>query len=208
MKENVFGSLRLFLALTVLLGLGYPALVWAIGRVTFRDKADGPRPEGKRDRRSSSSDSRSYARTFSRPALRSRQWLRSDVDWRTNLGPTSKSSRLRQGRRDLREKRRGCRHIRPGRRRHVFRLGPRSHISPEYARFRFPAFPGDEDSRGRPRRARAGTPTGASSPLWREPVNVLALNMAIDAKTGIPRSPRRRPRRRFRPRRPAPASTP
>jgi K+-transporting ATPase ATPase C chain len=41
MKENVFGSLRLFLALTVLLGLGYPALVWAIGRVTFRDKADG-----------------------------------------------------------------------------------------------------------------------------------------------------------------------
>src|ERR1035441_7039087 len=41
MKEHVFGSFRLFLALTVLLGLGYPALVWAIGRVTFRDKADG-----------------------------------------------------------------------------------------------------------------------------------------------------------------------
>lgn len=41
MKENILGSLRLFLALTVLLGLGYPALVWAIGRVTFRDKADG-----------------------------------------------------------------------------------------------------------------------------------------------------------------------
>ena len=41
MKENVFGSFRLFLALTVLLGLGYPALVWAIGRVAFRDKADG-----------------------------------------------------------------------------------------------------------------------------------------------------------------------
>ena len=41
MKENVFGSLRLFLALTLLLGFGYPAVVWAIGRVTFRDKADG-----------------------------------------------------------------------------------------------------------------------------------------------------------------------
>ena len=41
MKENVFGSLRLFLALTLLLGLGYPALVWAIGRVTFPNKADG-----------------------------------------------------------------------------------------------------------------------------------------------------------------------
>jgi K+-transporting ATPase ATPase C chain len=41
MKENVFGSLRLFLALTVLLGLGYPLVVWGIGRVAFREKADG-----------------------------------------------------------------------------------------------------------------------------------------------------------------------
>ena len=61
MKENVLGSLRLFLALTVLLGLGYPAVVWAIGRVAFRDKADGSLvPEGQRDasdRRSSGSRS-------------------------------------------------------------------------------------------------------------------------------------------------------
>jgi len=41
MKENVLGSLRLFLALTLLLGFAYPAVVWGIGRVTFRDKADG-----------------------------------------------------------------------------------------------------------------------------------------------------------------------
>jgi K+-transporting ATPase ATPase C chain len=41
MKENVFGSIRLFLALTVLLGLAYPIAVWGIGRVAFREKADG-----------------------------------------------------------------------------------------------------------------------------------------------------------------------
>ena len=41
MKENVLGSLRLFLALTVLLGLAYPLAVWAIGKVAFREKADG-----------------------------------------------------------------------------------------------------------------------------------------------------------------------
>ncbi len=41
MKENVLGSLRLFLALTLLLGLAYPLAVWAIGRVAFREKADG-----------------------------------------------------------------------------------------------------------------------------------------------------------------------
>jgi len=41
MKENVLGSLRLFLALTVLLGLGYPALVWTIGQVAFQDAANG-----------------------------------------------------------------------------------------------------------------------------------------------------------------------
>jgi potassium-transporting ATPase KdpC subunit len=41
MKENVLASLRLFLALTVLLGLGYPLVVWAVGRIAFRDAADG-----------------------------------------------------------------------------------------------------------------------------------------------------------------------
>ena len=40
MKENVLGSIRLFLALTVLLGLAYPAVVWAIGQVAFREKAE------------------------------------------------------------------------------------------------------------------------------------------------------------------------
>ena len=35
MKENVLGSLRLFLALTVLLGLIYPAAVWAWGASRF-----------------------------------------------------------------------------------------------------------------------------------------------------------------------------
>ena len=52
MKENVFGSIRLFLALTVLLGVAYPLVVWGIGRVAFREKADGSllkKEQGKAD---------------------------------------------------------------------------------------------------------------------------------------------------------------
>ena len=52
MKENVFGSIRLFLALTVLLGFAYPAVVWAIGQIAFREKANGSllrKEEGKAD---------------------------------------------------------------------------------------------------------------------------------------------------------------
>ncbi len=47
MKENILGSLRLFLALTVLLGFAYPLAVWGIGRVAFREKADGSLLRGK-----------------------------------------------------------------------------------------------------------------------------------------------------------------
>jgi potassium-transporting ATPase KdpC subunit len=41
MKENVLSSLRLFLAMTLLLGFVYPAAVWAVGQIAFRDAADG-----------------------------------------------------------------------------------------------------------------------------------------------------------------------
>jgi K+-transporting ATPase ATPase C chain len=41
MKENVLGSIRLVLALTVLLGGVYPLVVWAVGQAAFREKANG-----------------------------------------------------------------------------------------------------------------------------------------------------------------------
>jgi K+-transporting ATPase ATPase C chain len=40
-KEDVLGSVRLFLALTVLLGGMYPLVVWAVGQAAFREKANG-----------------------------------------------------------------------------------------------------------------------------------------------------------------------
>ena len=41
MKDHVFVSVRLLVVFTLLLGFGYPAAVWAIGRVAFRDTAGG-----------------------------------------------------------------------------------------------------------------------------------------------------------------------
>lgn len=41
MKDHVFVSVRLLVVFTILLGFGYPAAVWAVGRVAFRDAADG-----------------------------------------------------------------------------------------------------------------------------------------------------------------------
>lgn len=41
MNEHVLVSARLLVTFTLLLGLGYPAAVWAIGRVAFRHAAGG-----------------------------------------------------------------------------------------------------------------------------------------------------------------------
>lgn len=41
MKEHLLPSIRLYLVLTLVLGFGYPAVVWAVGRVAFRDAAGG-----------------------------------------------------------------------------------------------------------------------------------------------------------------------
>jgi K+-transporting ATPase ATPase C chain len=39
--RNLYASLRMLLVLTVLLGLLYPAAVWAVGRIAFPGQADG-----------------------------------------------------------------------------------------------------------------------------------------------------------------------
>jgi len=41
MKEHLLPSIRLYLVLTLLLGFGYPTVVWAVGRIAFRDAAGG-----------------------------------------------------------------------------------------------------------------------------------------------------------------------
>ena len=41
MKDHVFVSVRLLVVFTLLLGFGYPAVVWAVGRVAFPSAAGG-----------------------------------------------------------------------------------------------------------------------------------------------------------------------
>lgn len=41
MKQDILVSIRLLAVFTLLLGLAYPAAVWAVGRVAFADTADG-----------------------------------------------------------------------------------------------------------------------------------------------------------------------
>jgi len=98
MKENVFGSIRLFLALTVLLGFAYPALVWGVGQVAFREKADGGflgKEEGGRPGTivgsaliGQSFHSRRYF--SSRPSAAGDAGYDATASGGTNLGPTSK----------------------------------------------------------------------------------------------------------------------
>ena len=41
MKDHVLVSVRLLVVFTLLLGFGYPAAVWAVGRVAFPGAAGG-----------------------------------------------------------------------------------------------------------------------------------------------------------------------
>jgi K+-transporting ATPase ATPase C chain len=41
MKEHLLGSIRMTVVMTALLGFGYPAVVWGVGRLAFREEAGG-----------------------------------------------------------------------------------------------------------------------------------------------------------------------
>jgi len=98
MKNDVLGSLRLFLALTLLLGLGYPAVVWAVGQIAFQDAANGSflrRDEG--DRRVRVVGSSLIGQSFTskkffhpRPSAAGDSGYDATQSGGTNLGPTSK----------------------------------------------------------------------------------------------------------------------
>jgi potassium-transporting ATPase KdpC subunit len=98
MKNDVLGSLRLFLALTLLLGLGYPAVVWAVGQIAFQDAANGSflrREDG--DRRVRVVGSSLIGQSFTskkffhpRPSAAGDSGYDATQSGGTNLGPTSK----------------------------------------------------------------------------------------------------------------------
>jgi len=93
MKENLLPSIRLYLVLTLLLGLGYPAAVWGVGRIAFREQADGSflRKEERVVGSSLIGQAFSSPRLFhGRPSAAGERGYDASASGGTNLGPTSK----------------------------------------------------------------------------------------------------------------------
>jgi len=93
MKEHLLTSIRLYLLLTLLLGFGYPAVVWAVGRLAFRDQAAGSllRMEGRVVGSSLIGQTFADPRHFhSRPSAAGEKGYDPTASGGTNLGPTSK----------------------------------------------------------------------------------------------------------------------
>jgi K+-transporting ATPase ATPase C chain len=191
MKENVFGSLRLFLALTVLLGLGYPALVWAIGRVTFRDKADGSLVPRDNVTVGSSLIGQSFVMPghfHGRPSAAGTGYDPTATGG-TNLGPTSKklADSVKDAVASVRSDE-GVTGSVPSDAVTSSGSGVDPHISPEYARLQITRVSRETriaaaDLEALVARNTAGRFVG----LYGESrVNVLAMNLEIDAKVGHP----------------------
>jgi K+-transporting ATPase ATPase C chain len=98
MKQHLLASVRVYLALTLLLGLAYPAVVWGIGQTAFKEKADGSllrKKEG--DRQGEIVGSSLIGQSFSsknlfhgRPSAAGENGDDPMSSGGTNLGPTSK----------------------------------------------------------------------------------------------------------------------
>jgi K+-transporting ATPase ATPase C chain len=191
MKENVFGSLRLFFALTVLLGLGYPALVWAIGRVTCRDKADGSLVPKDNVTVGSSLIGQSFVMPghfHGRPSAAGSGYD-ATASGATNLGPTSK--KLADSVKDAVTAVRtdeGVTGSVPADAVTSSGSGVDPHISPEYARLQIPRVSRETRIAAVDLEALLAKNTaGRFLGLYGErAVNVLAVNLAIDGKLGRP----------------------
>jgi potassium-transporting ATPase KdpC subunit len=199
MKENVFGSLRLFLALTLLLGIVYPLAVWGIGRVAFREKADGgllTRDEA--DGRSRVVGSSLIGQSFvmpghfhGRPSAAGDAGYDATATGGTNLGPTSKKLADAIGERVA-----ALRADNPSAAASPVPAdavtssgsGVDPDISPEYARLQIPRVSRETRMAAADLEALLARNTeGRFLGLFGErAVNVLALNLEIDRRLGHP----------------------
>lgn len=200
MKENVLGSLRLFLALTVLLGLIYPAAVWAVGRLAFRDAADGSflrREES--DGRSTIVGSALIGQSFlskkffhGRPSAAGDSGYDATQTGGTNLGPTSKklADAIRERVTALRSENTeaGITAPVPADAVTSSASGVDPHISPEYARLQIPRVARETRIPAADLEALVARNTsGRFLGLYGEKrVNVLAMNLEIDSRLGHP----------------------
>jgi K+-transporting ATPase ATPase C chain len=196
MKENVLGSLRLFLALTLLLGLAYPLAVWAIGKVAFREKADGSflRKEeagGLAAPVGSALIGQSFVMPghfHGRPSAAGNGYDATATGG-TNLGPTSKklADSITDAVKTVRSDE-GVTGSVPADAVTSSGSGVDPHISPEYARLQIPRVSRETRIPAADLEALVARNTdGRFLGLYGESrVNVLALNLGIDTRLGHP----------------------
>lgn len=196
MKENVLGSLRLFLALTVLLGLAYPMVVWGIGRVAFREKADGSflrKEEG--NPRSPAVGSSLIGQSFVMPGhfhgrpSAAGSGYDPTASAGTNLGPTSKklADSVKDAVTAVRSDE-GATGAVPADAVTSSASGLDPHISPEYAQLQIARVSRETRIPAADLKALVARNTsGRLLGLYGESrVNVLALNLEIDSRLGHP----------------------
>ena len=186
MKEHVVPSLRLFLALTLLLGLGYPAVVWGVGQLAFRDAANGSFLRKGETTVGSSLIGQSFTspRYFhGRPSGAGERGYDATASGGTNLGPTSK--KLADAVRDAvalaREENPAASGPVPADAVTSSGSGLDPHVSPEYARWQAPRVAAASGIRTADvEQMIAARTEGRFLGLFGEPrVNVLLLNLDL-----------------------------
>jgi potassium-transporting ATPase KdpC subunit len=199
MKEHLLGSIRMTVVMTVLLGFAYPAAVWGVGRIAFREEAGGGflrKEEG--NPRSDVVGSALIGQAFSskkffhsRPSSAGDTGYDATQSGGTNLGPTSKklsdavaaavaAARL--------ENSAAAASPVPADAVTSSASGLDPHISPEYALWQVPRVARET---GIPAadltRMVAARTEGRFLRLWGAPrVNVLRLNLDVVARGAVP----------------------
>ena len=197
-KEDVLGSIRLFLALTVLLGGMYPLVVWALGQAAFREKANGSLLRMKEGAGAASDPfvgSALIGQSFvmpghfhGRPSAAGNGYD-ATASTGTNFGPTSKklADSVTDAVKGVRADE-GVTGPVPADSVTSSASGLDPHISPEYARLQIARVSRETHIPAGDLEALVARQTARRFlGVYGEPrVNVLALNMEIDAKLGHP----------------------
>jgi K+-transporting ATPase ATPase C chain len=191
MKEHLLPSIRLYLVLTLVLGFGYPAVVWAVGRLAFRDAAAGsPLPKGDTIV-GSSLIGQSFVMPghfHGRPSAAGSGYD-ATASSGTNLGPTSQklADSVKDAVKSVREDE-GVTGSVPADAVTSSGSGLDPHISPEYARLQIPRVSRETRIPAAALEALVARNTeGRFLGVYGESrVNVLALNLEIDTRLGHP----------------------
>ena len=191
MKEHLLPSIRLYLVLTLVLGFGYPAVVWAVGRLAFRDAAAGsPLPKGDTIV-GSSLIGQSFVMPghfHGRPSAAGTGYD-ATASSGTNLGPTSQklADAVKDAVKSVRDDE-GVAGSVPADAVTSSGSGLDPHISPEYARLQIPRVSRETRIPAAALEALVARNTeGRFLGVYGESrVNVLALNLEIDTRLGHP----------------------